>query len=317
MAKSLSMLMFVFMVVSFISHTTYSKEFDRYSLEVPEDVKISPMPDFDIHIEYLEPPFEADSPTMEYKLDLGGYYSVKELDFLQACLKKLDSDCGSKILMDMNDKTTTQLTNECCRDLLKIGRGCHLIVAELMSVNMDYYNSASKAVSKSKYTWKDCVHRVESHIGAPQESQEFDQYSLEVPEDVKISPMPDFDIHDESPEPPSEADSPTMEYKLDLGGYYSVKELDFLQACLKKLDSDCGSKILMDMNDKTTTQLTTECCRDLLKIGRGCHLIVAELMSVNMDYYNSASKAVPKSKYTWKDCVHRVESHIGAPISLE
>ncbi|KAF3528988.1 hypothetical protein DY000_02043379 [Brassica cretica] len=168
MAKSLSMLVLVFTVVFIMAHTTFSQQFDRYSLEVPEDVNIPPTPDFDIYVETPdESPFEADSPTMEYNMKLGRQYSDKQFNFLQICLQKLNSDCGDNIVKNMLDKTTTQLTNECCRYLLKIGKDCQLGVAHIISSNTEYNNIASKAIPKSKHTWKDCVLRVGSHIGSP------------------------------------------------------------------------------------------------------------------------------------------------------
>ncbi|KAF2544314.1 hypothetical protein F2Q70_00037465 [Brassica cretica] len=168
MAKSLSMLTLVFTVVFIMAHTTFSQQFDRYSLEVPEDVNISPMPDFDIYVETPdESPVEADSPTMEYNMKLGRQYSDKQFNFLQICLQKLNSDCGDNIVKNMLDKTTTQLTNECCLILLKIGKDCQLGVAHIISSNTEYNNIASKAIPKSKHTWKDCVRRVGSHIGSP------------------------------------------------------------------------------------------------------------------------------------------------------
>ncbi|RID80734.1 hypothetical protein BRARA_A03374 [Brassica rapa] len=157
MAKSLSMLMFVFTVVSFMSPTIFSQEYD-YSLE---DVSIPPIPD------YIEAPSQ---PQVSY-------YTNEEFAFLQDCLKKVETDyCAAKIFKDMLDETTTPLTIGCCRNLLKIGRDCHLIgrdchlvVAKYETIpQFAYFDpSASNAVPKSKYTWKDCVRRVESHIGPP------------------------------------------------------------------------------------------------------------------------------------------------------
>ncbi|CAN7075278.1 unnamed protein product [Brassica oleracea var. botrytis] len=312
MAMSLSMLTLVFTVVFIMAHTTFSQQFDRYSLEVPEDVNISPMPDFDIYVETPdESLFEADSPTMEYNMKLGRQYSDKQFNFLQICLQKLNSDCGDNIVKNMLDKTTTQLTNECCLILLKIGKDCQLGVAHIISSNTEYNNIASKAIPKSKHTWKDCVRRenmakslsmlmfvftVVSFMSHTIFSQEYD-YSLE---DVSIPPIPDYI---EAPSQPQVS-------------YYTDEEFAFLQDCLKKVETDyCGAKILKDMLDETTTPLTIGCCRDLLKIGRDCHLVVAKYESVPQNAFidPSASNAVAKSKYTWKDCVRRIESYIGAP----
>lgn len=157
-----------------------------------------------------------------------------------------------------------------------------------------------------------------SCTASPIFSQEIDQYSENVPEDVNISPTPDFDIYVESPdEAPYEADSPAMAYDMELTHHYSHKRLDFLQNCLQKPSSKCGVDIFKNLLDVTTTQLTDECCRDLLKIGKDCHLGLAQIIFSSYEYKNIASKAIPKSKHTWNDCVGRVGSQIGDPVSLE
>ncbi|CAF2058672.1 hypothetical protein Bca4012_099567 [Brassica carinata] len=101
-------------------------------------------------------------------------------------------------------------------------------------------------------------------------SQEIDQYSQEVPEDVKISPTSDFDIYVESPDESSfeEADSPGE-----------------------------GKPVLL-----------AECCGELLKIGKDCYLGIAQIILSSYEYINIASKAIPKSKQTWNDCIHVIEN---------
>lgn len=166
MAKSLLIVMLVSIVIFFMAHPIFSQEIDQYSQEVPEDVNISPTPDFDIYVEAPdEAPYEADSPAMAYDMELIHHYSHKRLDFLQDCVQKPSSKCGDDIFKNMLDQTTTQLTNECCRDLLKIGKDCHLGLAQIIFSSYDYKNIASKAIPKSKQTWNDCVRRVGSQIG--------------------------------------------------------------------------------------------------------------------------------------------------------
>nr|VDD61953.1 unnamed protein product [Brassica oleracea] len=101
-------------------------------------------------------------------------------------------------------------------------------------------------------------------------SQEIDQYSQELPEDVKISSTSDFDIYVESPDESSleEADSPGE-----------------------------GKPVLL-----------AECCGELLKIGKDCYLGMAQIILSSYEYINIASKAIPKSKQTWNDCVHVIEN---------
>ncbi|CAA7016181.1 unnamed protein product [Microthlaspi erraticum] len=150
-------------------------------------------------------------------------------------------------------------------------------------------------------------------------SQEIDQYSEELPEDVNISPTSDFEIYVESPDesPLEEADSPTMEHDMELADHYTYKRLDFLQDCLEKQNSKCRDSIFKDLLDETTQILTDECCRDLLKIGKDCHLGLAQLILSSYKYKNIAFKAIPKTKQSWNDCVRRVGNQIGVPVSLE
>ncbi|XP_002882760.2 uncharacterized protein LOC9318826 [Arabidopsis lyrata subsp. lyrata] len=149
-------------------------------------------------------------------------------------------------------------------------------------------------------------------------SQEIDPYSQEVPEDVAISPTSDFDIYVESPDeaPFEEAGSPAMEYDMELAHHYSHKQLDFLQACAEKPSVKCGDEVFKNMLDETTP-ITDECCRDILKMGKDCHLGLVKIIFATYEYKNIASKGIPNSKQTWNDCVRRVGSKIGAPVSLE
>ncbi|KAJ4893418.1 downregulated in DIF1 18 [Raphanus sativus] len=142
-------------------------------------------------------------------------------------------------------------------------------------------------------------------------SQEIDQYSQEVPEDVKISPASDFDIYVESPdEPPSkEADSPAMEYGRKFGHHYTDKELAFFKVCFQKLNSShCGDDLFKNMVDDGKPVLLAECCGELLKIGKYCYLGMAQFILSSYEFRNIVSKAIPKSKQTWSDCVRVIEN---------
>ncbi|EOA14927.1 hypothetical protein CARUB_v10028270mg [Capsella rubella] len=155
------------------------------------------------------------------------------------------------------------------------------------------------------------------YMARPVLSQIIDPYSEEVPEDVAMSPS-DFEIYVESPEeaPFDEADSPAEEYDRELAHHYSHEQLEFLAACGKKQNTKCGDEVFKNML-VDTPQITDECCRDILKIGKDCHLGLVKIIFTTYEYKSYASKGIPKSKQTWNDCVRRVGSNIGAPVSLE
>ncbi|CAN7085077.1 unnamed protein product, partial [Brassica oleracea var. botrytis] len=114
-------------------------------------------------------------------------------------------------------------------------------------------------------------------------SQEIDQYSQEVPEDVKISPTSDFDIY--------------------FGHHYMDKQFGFLKVCAQKLNSShCGDDLFTNMVGEEKPVLLAECCGELLKIGKDCYLGIAQIILSSYEYINIASKAIPKSKQTWNDC---------------
>ncbi|AEE32170.1 ECA1 gametogenesis family protein (DUF784) [Arabidopsis thaliana] len=168
MTKSLLMVTLVSIVMFYMARPIFSQEIDPYSQEVPKDVAISPSSKFDIYVEAPgEAPFEeADSPAMEYDRELAHHYSHKQLDFLEACSEKPSSKCGNEVFKNMLDETVP-ITDECCRDILKIGKDCHLGLVKLIFATYEYKNKASKGIPKSKQTWNECVFRVGSKIGAP------------------------------------------------------------------------------------------------------------------------------------------------------
>ncbi|XP_010498390.1 PREDICTED: uncharacterized protein LOC104776077 [Camelina sativa] len=169
MAKSFTMIMLVSIVMFYMANPIFSQEIDPYSEEVPEDVAMSPT-DFEFYVETPdEAPFEeADSPAMKYDTELIHHYSHKQLDFLRGCAEKPSSKCGDTIFKNLVDETTsTPITDECCRDILKIGRDCHLGIVKVLFSTYEYKDIASKAIPRSKQTWNDCVRRVGSNIGAP------------------------------------------------------------------------------------------------------------------------------------------------------
>ncbi|RID63921.1 hypothetical protein BRARA_E02883 [Brassica rapa] len=151
-------------------------------------------------------------------------------------------------------------------------------------------------------------------------SKKIDQYSQEAPGDVKISPTSDFDIYVESPDESlfEEVDSPAMEYEMKSGHHYTHKQLGFLEACFQNLNSlDCGDNIFKNMLDEAAQVLSNECCHDLLKISKDCYLGMTQSILSSYEYRFIASKAIPKSKQTWNDCVRRVGNLIGSPIAFE
>ncbi|KAG2305807.1 hypothetical protein Bca52824_025555 [Brassica carinata] len=145
----------------------------------------------------------------------------------------------------------------------------------------------------------------------PISSQEIDEYSQEVPEDVRISPTSDFDIYVESPDgsPLEEDHSPAMEYEMKLGHHYTDKQLVFLEVCFQKLNSShCGDDLFKNMVGEGKPLLSAECCGELLRIGKDCYLGMAQIILSSYEFRNIASKAIPKSKQTWSDCVRVIEN---------
>jgi len=167
MAKSLLMVMLVSIVMFYMARPICSQKINPHSQEMPEDVAISPSSDFDYVEAPDEAPFEeADSPAMEYDRELAHHYSDKQLKFLEACSEKPSSKCGNEVFKNMLNETMP-ITEECCRDILKMGKDCHLGLVKLIFATYEYKNIASKGIPKSKQTWNECVHRVGSKIGAP------------------------------------------------------------------------------------------------------------------------------------------------------
>ncbi|KAL1199663.1 Protein DOWN-REGULATED IN DIF1 11 [Cardamine amara subsp. amara] len=153
------------------------------------------------------------------------------------------------------------------------------------------------------------------NIGCSISSREVDQYSQDIPEDINISPISEFDIHVEAPEPYI-ADSPEAKYDVVHAPHYSQKQLKFLEDCAQKSTTKCGVEVFENMVDETT-HVTNECCRELLKLGKDCHLGLVQIIFATYEYKNIASKAIPESKHTWNTCVRQVGSQIGVPVSLE
>ncbi|CAN7001917.1 unnamed protein product [Brassica rapa subsp. trilocularis] len=142
-------------------------------------------------------------------------------------------------------------------------------------------------------------------------SQEIDQYSQEAPGDVKISPTSDFDIYVEYPDESSfkEADSPALEAEVKFEHHYTDKQFRFLEVCAQKLTSSrCGDVLFKNMVGEGTPVLLAECCAELLKIGKDCYLGMTQVILSTYEYRNIASKAIPKSKQTWNDCVRLTEN---------
>ncbi|EOA22027.1 hypothetical protein CARUB_v10002550mg [Capsella rubella] len=145
-------------------------------------------------------------------------------------------------------------------------------------------------------------------------------FSQEVLDNVAISPTSGFEIYIETPdEAPSElAESPAEKCDPEPINDYSQKQLDFLRACAEKSSSKCGDEIFNNLVDETATRITDRCCLDILKTGKDCYLGVAKIIFSIKENKEMGSKAIPRSKQTWNNCVHRVGNKIGTvPVSLE
>ncbi|XP_010484859.1 PREDICTED: uncharacterized protein LOC104763144 [Camelina sativa] len=156
------------------------------------------------------------------------------------------------------------------------------------------------------------------YMVCPTFSQIINPYTDEVLEDVADSPTSDFEFYVESPDetPLEVADSPAMEYDTELASHYSHKQLDFLDSCIEKQGKKCGGQVYKNMFAESP-QITDECCHHMLKVGKNCHLVWVKFIFTSYENKSFASKGIPKSKQSWNDCVRRVGSNIGAPVSLE
>ncbi|CAL9248799.1 unnamed protein product [Arabidopsis halleri] len=139
-------------------------------------------------------------------------------------------------------------------------------------------------------------------MARPIDSQKTDPYSQGIPEEADISPTP-LEV----------ADSPTTESEIELAHHLHK---DYILACPKKPNPKCEDEIFNNMLDETTP-VTDECCRDVLNTGKDCHLAMVKIIFSTYDYKNIASKAILKTKQAWNDCIRRVGSKIGAPVSFE
>ncbi|CAH8266681.1 unnamed protein product [Arabidopsis lyrata] len=139
-------------------------------------------------------------------------------------------------------------------------------------------------------------------MARPIYSQKIDPYSQGIPKEADISPTP-LEV----------ADSPTTESEIELAHHLHK---DYILACPKKPSPKCEDEIFNNMLDEMTP-VTDECCRDVLNTGKDCHLAMVKIIFSTYDYKNIASKAIPKSKQTWNDCIRRVGNTIGAPVFFE
>ncbi|CAK9135087.1 unnamed protein product [Ilex paraguariensis] len=92
--------------------------------------------------------FYADSPLP----------SPKGVAYLETCVKKLTEKCGNEVFSGVF--VNTPVTKECCKNLEKMGKLCHLkIVSTLLNVPLVQATSTEKSeiLSKSDYVWSQCV----------------------------------------------------------------------------------------------------------------------------------------------------------------
>ncbi|XP_010520656.1 PREDICTED: uncharacterized protein LOC104799715 [Tarenaya hassleriana] len=136
---------------------------------------------------------------------------------------------------------------------------------------------------------------------------EFEDASSPVPSHEFIIEVPD--VEPELVNPPAQA------YDSELFSHYSPERLKYLHDCSEKSSSKCGDEVLR--NAIRDSPVSRDCCVDLLKLGKECHLSLIQLVFSTYEYKDMASKGVPKSKQTWNMCVNMVGSEIGAPVSLE
>ncbi|KAL1191769.1 Protein DOWN-REGULATED IN DIF1 11 [Cardamine amara subsp. amara] len=114
----------------------------------------------------------------------------------------------------------------------------------------------------------------------------------------------------------SYADVPTATaYDHELLRHMTLKRIKFLLDCDDKLSSKCGIEMTKGFyNNKPVSE---ECCENILKIGRDCHVGLMNLALATYELKDLAYEILPRSKQMWNTCVRTTAARIGAPLAFE
>ncbi|XP_010462150.1 PREDICTED: uncharacterized protein LOC104742797 [Camelina sativa] len=109
----------------------------------------------------------AYEPTAAYEYDhkLLHHMKTQRINFLKHCSDKMSSKCGVEMTKGLiHDKPVSE---ECCENILKIGRDCHEGLMNFVSATYELKDVANKILPKSKMMWNKCVQTTAAKIGAP------------------------------------------------------------------------------------------------------------------------------------------------------
>lgn len=114
-----------------------------------------------------------------------------------------------------------------------------------------------------------------------------------------VSPQPDYDDDDMAPyssepyiEPVDPPESPE-----------EAAERDYLlRKCADKLNHDCGEAIFTNIFQNASNVFTDDCCRNLVSIGKDCHIRMVRYIAGREEYKANASITVPKGQQVWNKC---------------
>ncbi|VVB00387.1 unnamed protein product [Arabis nemorensis] len=107
----------------------------------------------------------VDVPAAVYDHELLSHMTTQRVRFLQDCSDKLSSKCGIEMTEGLvNDKAVSE---ECCKDILKIGRECHEGLMNLVFSTYELKDIANEILPRSKRIWNQCVQTTAARIGVP------------------------------------------------------------------------------------------------------------------------------------------------------
>ncbi|GMY25013.1 protein DOWN-REGULATED IN DIF1 11-like [Fagus crenata] len=83
----------------------------------------------------------------------------------------------------------------------------------------------------------------------------------------------------------------------------NVRNIEFLEACARKLTADCGESVFMIIFANASRPVNDHCCRLLVAMGRPCHDgLVNNIIEKIHDYETNESVIRPKSVEIWNKC---------------
>ncbi|CAN8321617.1 unnamed protein product [Cochlearia groenlandica] len=142
-------------LITFLIATSMVYSNKALAQEVEED--ISPSPE----------QYYAGVPAAIYDYGLlHDHMTTRRVRFLQDCTAKLTSDCGMEITKGLIKDDDT-VSEDCCKDILKMGRECHQGLMNFVFSTYELKDLANEILPRSKKIWNQCVVTIGASIGAP------------------------------------------------------------------------------------------------------------------------------------------------------